>query len=206
MKLTHLLLIATLTSSTAHAAESSAEVQPIIDKVIAASGGKDKILTTFRMEEWFAVAEVAPAAQPRKVTRTSVLQPPLVWWANGKDRGDTQWNEDVWGWSLAVLLDAKSIIKPAPDIIEEGKPAYGLRITGSLEDEMRLYFSHETNLLIRMDLRNQSYHFSHWKEQDGLKYSSQCLIKKQPANKVWFHHEILKIERLRELPAHVKGK
>ena len=130
-------------------------VQPIIEKVIAAIGGKDKVLTTFRMEEWYAAAEVAPAAQPRKVTRTSTLQPPLVWWANGKDRGDTQWNEDVWGWSLAVLLDAKSIIKSAPDISEEGKPAYGLSITGSLDTEMRLYFSHATNLL-RAEFRRDS--------------------------------------------------
>jgi hypothetical protein len=193
-----------LASFTVYALEPSAEVKPIIDKVITAIGGKDKILTTFRMEEWYAVAEAAPTAQPRKVTRTSVLQPPLVWWANGKDRGDTQWNEDVWGWSLAVLLDAKSIIKPTPDITEEGQPAYGLSITGSLDTEMRLYFSHATNLLVRMDLRNQSYHFSHWKEQDGLIYSSQCVIKKQPANKPWFHHEILKLERLKELPADLK--
>jgi len=150
------------------------EAKPLIDKAVSAVGGKDKLLTLFRMEEFFHSSDQPePAAGKKRTTRSSVIEPPLYWWLGNKERAEEPAKFDVWAWTLGVLTDAKSKVEVIPDITDEGKAAFGLRVSDTVTPAMDLYFDKQSNLLLRVDWRGDFYRFSEWKEDDGVKYASR---------------------------------
>ncbi len=179
----------------------TADPKPLVDKVINAVGGKDKLLKIFRMKEIFHFGDQPEsAAGKQRSTRESILEMPGLWWVNKKERALEPAKDDVWAWTLGVLVDDKSKIEVIPDITDEGKAAFGLRVSGSVTPAMDLYFDKETSLLCRIDWRADFYRFSGWKEHDGVKYASKTVIFKKKDNKPWFFHEVTEVERLQALP------
>ena len=48
------------------------------------------------------------------------------------------------------------------------------------------------------------YRFSEWKDCDGTMYPSKCVMFRRKSGVPWFFHEILELERLKELPEDLK--
>jgi hypothetical protein len=177
------------------------EPQPLVEKALAAVGGKDKLLKTFRIKEIFHFGSTPePAEGKKRSTRESILSQPDKWWINKKERGVEPAKDDVRAWSLDLLLDEKSKFERIPDLTDEGRQLLGLRVSGSITPAMDFYFDKETSLLHRLDWRGDFYRFSDWKEHDGLKYASKTIIFKVKDSKPWFFHEVTEIERLAQLP------
>lgn len=179
----------------------TADPKPLVEKAVSAVGGKDKMLKIFRMKEIFHFGSTPePVAGKKRSTRESILAQPDKWWVNNKERGVEPAKDDVRAWSLDLLVDEKSKIEVIPDLSDEGKTCFGLRVSGSVTPAMDFHFDKDTSLLHRLDWRGDFYRFSDWKEHDGLKYASKTIIFKVKDNKPWFFHEVTEIERLAKLP------
>lgn len=179
---------------------SAQEAGPLVDKAFAAIGGRDKILTLFRIEERFNAGEMALPLD-KATPRTSVIEPPRFWWVDGKDRQGEPAKFDTWAWTLGVLVDPKTKATVIPGAEEQGQRTLALRISGSVDPAMDLHFDPETHRLIRIDWREDIYRFSQWKEQEGFGYFAKTVMFRRDSGVPWFHHEITKLERLKELPA-----
>ena len=191
--------LATLNSSYADdssASQASPEMK-LVGRVIAAAGGDDKLLTLFRMEERYSAGKefVSPGT-----ARVSVVEPPKSWWIGTKERGTEPAKITAWAWTLGVLKDPKSKLELLPDITDNEKLLTGLRITESVDPAIDMYFDKETIELIRVDWRNDIYRFSDWKNFDGTRYPAKCAMFRRSSGEPWFFHEIVTIERLKELP------
>lgn len=184
----------------------SADPEPkeLVQKVVKAAGGQDKLLTLFRIKERLAIG-ADPKAKGSE--RVSVLEPPKYWWLGKRERvGDDKEPATflVWAWTLGALTDGKSIIETIPAVMEEEKPAFGLRVKGTIEPPMDLYFDQAEQRLVRIDWRADIHRFSDWKEHDGVKYPAKCVGYKKATGKPWYFTEIVELERLKELPAGLK--
>lgn len=195
------LICSSIFQATAMAEEDAAQTQKLVKKIIATAGGKEKLLTRFRMKEQFNTGK---KRVPTGKTRNSVLEPPQYWWLGKKERGKEPAKFVVWAWTLGILTDTKSKIETIPDITENGKSLVGLRVTGSVNPALDMYFDKTNFQLERVDWRKHFFRFSEWKEQDGAKYPSKCVIYTRSSGKPWFFHEILSIERLPKLPDGLK--
>jgi len=185
--------------ATTHA--ETADTKPLVEKTIAAIGGKDKLLKTFRIKEIYHFGDKPePAEGKKRSTRESVLEMPGWWWINKKERAEEPAKYDVWAWTLGILVDEKSKIESIADLTDEGKTCFGLKVSGSVTPAMDFYFDQETALLKRLDWRADFYRFTDWKEHDGVKYASKTIIFKKKDSKPWFFHEVLEVERLAKLP------
>ncbi len=205
MKHTLALLVLLLLAPSLQAQAPESNPGPLIDKALAAVGGRDKLLTLFRIGEVFHFGDQPePPAGKQRTKRTSVIEPPLYWWLGTKERENEPAKFDVWAWSLGILTDAKSKVEVIPDLTDEGKASFGLRVSVSVTPAMDLYFDKQTNLLLRLDWRGDFYRFSEWKEHDGVKYASRTIIFKKKDGKPWFFHDVTSVERLKELPANLK--
>ena len=192
-------ILALLIATSAFA--QTADPQPLVEKALSAVGGKDKLLKTFRIKEVFYFGSTPePAEGKKRSTRESILSQPDKWWINKKERGVEPAKDDVRAWSLDLLVDEKSKIEVIPDLTDEGKACFGLRVSGSVTPAMDFYFDKETSLLQRLDWRGDYYRFSDWKEHDGLKYASKTIIFKKKDDKPWSFHEVTELERLARLP------
>lgn len=191
--------LAVLNSNCPSIADDSAASpeKEFVSKVIAAAGGEEKLLTLFRIEERFNASKerVSPGT-----SRVSVVEPPKFWWIGKKERGQEPAKITVWAWTLGVLKDTKSKIEFISDVTDNEKQLAGLQVTGSVDPAIDMYFNKTTHELVRVDWRNDIYRFSDWKEYDGTKYPSKCAMYRRKSGEPWFFHEIVTIERLKELP------
>ena len=175
----------------------------LVSRVIEAACGKDRLLKRFRItERYSAGAERAPSGTPR----TSVIEPPKYWWVGTSERGQEAAKVTVWAWTLGVLTDAESRISTIPHVMENGKELYGLRVTGSVDPALDMYFDREHSRLTRIDWRNDIYIFGKWQKYDGTVYPARTTMYRRKTRQPWFHHEILNLERLRRLPENLKRK
>jgi hypothetical protein len=201
-----LLCLLAAFSLTAFAQARNADPKPLVEKALAAVGGKNKLLKVFRIKEIFHFGNTPePPEGKNRSIRESILSQPDKWWINRKERGIEPAKDDVRAWSLDLLVDEKSQFEIIPDLTDEGKTLIGLRVSGSVTPAMDFYFDKETSLLHRLDWRGDFYRFSDWKEHDGLKYASRTIIFKVKDGKPWFFHEITELERLATLPAGLTG-
>ena len=184
----------------AWAAEIDTNTKATVAKVVAAAGGEHKLLRLFRMKERLSIG-----SDPEKKgnERASVLEPPKHWWLGKRDRV----KEDkepatflVWGWTLGALVDESSTIEAVPDVTEQDKPCFGLRVSGSISPAMEMYFDKADNRLVRIDWRSDIHRFSDWKEHDGATYPAKCVGYKKASGKPWYFTGILELERLKDLP------
>lgn len=179
----------------------TADPKPLIEKALLAVGGREKLLKTYRIQEVFHFgSNPEPDTGKKRSNRDSILSQPDLWWINKKERGPDPAKDDARAWSLDLLVDEKSRFEILPDIVDEGRTCAGLRISGSVNPAMSLYFDRETMLLRRLEWRNDFYRFSEWKDRDGLRYASRTVIFKAKTGKPWFFHDITELERLSFLP------
>jgi hypothetical protein len=192
-------VLAVLKSSHADdaAASPASPEKTLVDKAIAAAGGDDKLLTLFRMEERYSSGE---EFVPPGTARVSVVEPPKSWWIGTKERGTEPAKITTWAWTLGVLKDPQSKLELLPEMTDNEKSLTGLRITGSVDPAIDMFFDKETHELARVDWRNDIYRFSDWKDFDGTRYPAKCAMFRRNSGKPWFFHEIVSIERLKELP------
>ena len=102
-------------------------------------------------------------------------------------------------WTLQPLADARSVLTPLPDIVVEGKPARGLRVGGSIEPAMSVYFDATTHDLLKIEWRGEQFHFSTPLAVDGTRVPSRCvLIGKSGRERM--RTELHEITRLAALP------
>ena len=203
------LAAAVLTGLVAAAAEQNsmspvdaAEPPPAarVRAAVDAAGGEAKLLRLFRMEERLALGD--DPAKPGS-PRTSVVQPPKHWWLGKRDRV-AQDKEPatflVWGWTLGALVDPQSKLETLPEKEIEGRRTFGIRIGGTITPAMDLYFDEGTNLLAAIEWRSDRHVFSDYREADGCRYPAKCIGYKLKDGKRWYHTEIVKLERLAEVP------
>ncbi len=175
-----------------------------VKKVVAAVGGEGKLLKLFRIKERLNVS-ADPKGKGNE--RTSVLEPPNYWWVGKRERVKDEKEPAtflVWAWTLGALTDPKSKVEAIEDITGNDKPAFGLRVSGTVTPAMDLYFDKETSRLVRIDWRADIHRFSDWKEHDGVKYPAKCVGYKKATGKPWYFTEILALERLKDLPPEYK--
>lgn len=190
-----------LQPSSLSAQAPAADTKPLIESYISAVGGREKLLKIFRIKEIFHFGDKPePPEGKTRSTRQSILEMPAGWWLGKTERADEPAKHDVRAWNLDLLVDPQSKFEVLPEITDEGRAAAGLRVSGSIEPAMDLYFDKETNLLVRFDWRSDFYRFSDWKEHDGFKYAAKTIIFKKASGKPWFFHEITELERLAALP------
>lgn len=198
--LTHPVLFAVMilaSSATAFSPQESTPASELVQHVIEAAGGEDKLLKLFRMKEQYnAGATLKTPGTPR----TSVVEPPKSWWIGTAERGEEPAKITAWAWTLGALTDKESKIEIIADVTENEMPVAGLRITGTIDPPLDMYFDKKTYELVRVDWRNDIYRFSDWKEYDGTKYPSKCVLHRRQSGEPWFFHEILELDRLLELP------
>ena len=188
--------------STGIADDSAASPEKeLVSKVITSAGGDEKLLTLFRMEERYNSGKerVSPGT-----SRVSVVEPPNSWWIGTNERGQEPAKITAWAWTLGVLQDEKSKLALIPDVTDSEKELTGIQVTGSVEPAIDMYFDKTTHELVRVDWRNDIYRFSDWKEYDGTKYPAKCAMFRRNSGEPWFFHEIISIERLKELPEGLK--
>lgn len=176
----------------------------MIKQVVQAAGGEDKLLKLFRIRERI---NVSPDPEKKGAERVSVLEPPNYWWLGKRERV----KEDkepatflVWAWTLGALTDPKSQVSRIPDVTEADKPAFGLRVSGTITPAMDLYFDKADSRLVRIDWRSDIHRFSDWKQHDGVHYPAKCVGYKKSNGKAWYFSEILELERLQQLPDGLK--
>ena len=199
-----LCLTATVLGSNRRGVADDSAASPekeLVSKVITAAGGEEKLLTLFRMEERYNSGKerVSPGT-----SRVSVVEPPKSWWIGTNERGQEPAKITTWAWTLGVLKDEKSKLALIPDVTDSEKELVGIQVTGSVDPAIDMYFDKTTHELVRVDWRNDIYRFSEWKEYDGTKYPSKCAMFRRNSGEPWFFHEIVTIERLKELPEGLK--
>jgi len=192
------LAVAALLASLADSAEP--ETRTLVQQVVTAAGGADKLLKLFRIRERL---NVSPDPEKKGNERVSVLEPPKYWWVGKKERV----KEDkepatflVWAWTLGAMTDPASKVEMISEITESDRTAFALRVSGTINPPMDLYFDKAESRLIRIDWRADTHRFSEWKEHDGVKYPARCVGYKKATGKPWYFSEIIELQRLQELP------
>lgn len=173
--------------------------QALVERVVDAAGGQDKLLKLFRFKERLSVgSDPAKVGKPRE----SVLEPPGYWWIGKKQRDpDEPARYLAWAWTLGAVTDPQSKLEVLPEITEADKPAFGLRVSGTVTPPMDLYFDKDEARLLRIDWKSSIHRLSDWKEHNGVKYPAKCIGYKSKTNKPWYFSEIIELEPLEELPA-----
>ncbi len=176
----------------------------LVQQVVKTAGGEDKLLKLFRIRERLNVS-----ADPKKEgkERISVLEPPNFWWLGKRERVKDEKEPAtflVWAWTLGALVDPKSKVEVIAEVHESEKPAFGLRVSGTITPPMDLYFDKAENRLVRIDWRQDIHRFSDWKEHDGVNYPARCVGYKKATGKPWYFSAMLELERLTDLPDGLK--
>ncbi|MFO0950819.1 MAG: hypothetical protein U0835_06620 [Isosphaeraceae bacterium] len=190
---------------------TAAEADPktLVKQVVTAAGGEDKLLKLFRTRETVNVSSDPAKKAP---VRVSVYEPPKYWWTGKNERVKDEKKPDepaiflVWAWTLGILIDPASKLEVIPEIVEADKPAFGLRVGGTVSPAMDLYFNKADRRLVRIDWRTDIHRFSDWKEHDGVRYPAKCAGFKKATGKPWYFSEIIELERLKESPDGLKRR
>lgn len=210
-KLIFLLTIYLLLVRNVASAETDATAKKLVAEVVNAAGGENKLLRLFRFRERVLITSTpaAPPAADEKENRTSVVQVAGDWWIGTAKRDKDKVRVLCWAWSLRILLDPKSRIQVLEEITVADKPAWGLRVSESIQEPVDLYFDRESKRLIAIDYTDTRHVFSQWKKTDeGHSYPSHVVgtrFLSRPSGtleeKQWYQTDILELTPLKELPA-----
>ena len=205
--------IVLLVGESARADETDAAKR--VEQVVKAAGGKEKLLELFRFRERVLITATpaAPPAANEKGNRTSVVQVGGDWWIGPQKRDKDKVRILCWAWSLRILLDPKSQAAALPDTTVAGKPAFGLRVTGSVKDPIDLLFDPQTHRLVAIDYTDTRHVFSEWKTTEaGHQYPSHVVgyrftnrAEGKLNEKQWYQTDILELTPLAELPLELKA-
>jgi hypothetical protein len=180
-------------------ADDQAPARVLADKIVASHGGADKLLRTFKFEETYLFPN-----REKGTDRTSIIQPPNLWYVGKKERVSEENKggvcHDVWMWTLAPLVDPATKLEALPDATIEGKAAHALKVSGTIEPAMSVFFDAATNDLLKIEWKGEQFFFSAPVAVDGTRLPSKAiLIGKNGKERM--RTELKKIERLSELPA-----
>jgi len=188
--------------------------QDLVKQVVKAAGGEDKLLTLFQFRERVLITATpaAPVAKDEKGNRTSVVRVGGDWWIDTAKRDKDKVRVLCWAWSLRILLDPKSKVQTVPEVRVADRPAFGLRVTGTVKDPIDLYFDTETKRLAAIDYTDTRHVFSDWrKTAEGHQYPAHVTgfrFKNRATgaleDKQWYQTDILELTPLKELPAKLK--
>ena len=122
----------------AMANDADSATKKIVEEVVAAVGGEEKLLKLFRFRERVLITSTpaAPVAPDEKENRTSIVQVSGNWWIGTAKRDKDKVRVLCWAWSLRILLDPMSKVQTVPDISVADKPASGLRVTESVKEQI----------------------------------------------------------------------
>jgi len=186
-----------LHSFAAFAADTDADT--LAKRIVASHGGAEKLLRTFKFDETYLLL-----GRDKGTDRTSILQPPHLWYVGKTERvsesGKGGVCHDVWMWTLAPLVDPKTKLESLPDATIEGKAAHGLKVSGSIEPPMDVFFDAATDDLAKIEWKGEQFFFSAPMEVDGTRLPSKCVLIGK-TGKERMRTELRKIERLATLPA-----
>ena len=198
----------------ARAHEADTRVDELVNLAIKTMGGKEKLLDVFRFHERVLITSTPTplVAGETKGNRTSVVKVGGGWWVGTNKRNKDKVRVLCWAWSLRILLDDKSKIEAIPDIIVDKKPAFGLRVTGSVKEPIDLFFDKESKRLSAIDYTDTRHVFSDWKKAQegylypahvaGFRFADRKLRTVQ--EKQWYQTDILELVPLKELPSELK--
>ena len=181
-----------------------------VKKVIEAVGGEEKLLKLFQFRERVVISSMPPAPlkPEEKGNRTSVVEVGGDWWIGAAKRDKDKVRVLAWAWSLRILLAPESQVTRIGEITVSGKPAYGLRVAGSVKDPVDLYFEAENHRMVAFDYQDSRHFVSEWKATaEGHPYASRTIgyrfsnrEKRTLSEKPWYQTDILEPTVLKELP------
>tara|TARA_B100000519_G_C14184530_1_gene410110 strand:+ start:500 stop:1156 length:657 start_codon:yes stop_codon:yes gene_type:complete len=189
-------------------------VKSVVEQTIAAAGGEENLLKIFRFHERVLItATPTPLiAGETKGNRTSVVEVGGRWWIGTNKRNKDKVRILCWAWSLRILLDDKSKVEVIPDIVVDNKPVYGLRVTGSIETPIDLFFDKESRQIKAIDYTDTRHLLSNWKKTAqgsvypahvaGYRFTDRDL--KTITKSQWYQTDILKLTPLEELPVELR--
>jgi hypothetical protein len=103
-------------------------------------------------------------------------------------------------WTLAPLIDSKTKLESLPDSSVEGKAAHALKVSGSIEPPMNVFFDTASDDLLKIEWKGEQFLFSDPIAVDGTRLPSKCVLIGK-TGKERMRTELKKIERLQTLPA-----
>lgn len=179
---------------------ADSKTQELVDKIMQAHGGQEKMLKRFRMKE---MLNLSSDPDKKGSPRVTVFEAPNHWWlgkTNRNKNNQERATQFVWAWTLGPLLDPKSQLAPLPDSTVDGRVLLGLKLSKSVDRDIEFYFDRETLHLVRLDTGIYQFHFSDMKENDGWKYPAKCECRDKSKKSLYHSTEIVELERLSELP------
>ena len=211
MRLLRLLLATALGLASTHAAEPkpaaprgtvSPAARPLIHQAVQAAGGEASLLGYFTFKDRVLIGDKDTGFGSK---RESVMDAPQHWWLKTptgySERKDEPATFLVWAWTLRALTDPASTIDVVPDVKDGDSELWGLRVSGSVQPAMELYFAKTSGLLARIDWRTDIHRFSEWKTLPaGTKYPARVIGHKKATGKIWYFDEVTEVTPLKELP------
>lgn len=186
----------------------------LVEQVVASAGGEEKLLKLFRFRERVLITDTpaAPVTADEKGNRTSVVQVGGDWWLGTEKRGKDKVRVLCWAWSLRLLLDPKSRIEVLADSKVHAKPAFGLRVSESVNESVDLLFDPAEKRLVGIDYSDTRHVFSVWKKtSEGQSYPTHVVgyrfvdrAKGMLSEKQWYQTDILELVPLKELPVELR--
>ncbi len=182
---------------------------PLVQDVIEAAGGEEKLLRLFHISERVLIT-TTPMPLPPEVTsnRTSTVEVGTRWWVGANLREEEKVRVLCWAWSLRLLLEPQSKIESLPDAQIGDVAVRGLRVSESIPEPLDLWFDAETKQLIAIDYIDSRHLFSEWQEtESGHKYPSHVAgyryadrAARTTNAEQWYQTDILELTPLDELP------
>jgi hypothetical protein len=187
-----------LLSGSALAADSAAD--ELAKRIVASHGGADKLLRVFKFSETYHMR----GNLEKGTDRQSVIQPPHLWYVGKKERV-SQENKggvchDVWMWTLGPLANPETKLAALPDANVEGKAAHGLKVSGTIEPAMSVFFDAATDDLLKIEWKGEQFFFSAPIAVDGTRVPSKCVLVGKTGNER-MRTTLRDVQRLAELPA-----
>lgn len=202
---TNLIIGAFMISLLRSTAEPPGDAAAYAREIVASHGGAEKLLRVVKFSETYFLN----GSTEKGTDRTSILQPPKLWFVGKTERVEEENKgsvcRDVWMWTLGPLVDPATKLEVVPDIVINGKPAHGLSVSGSIEPGIRAYFDAATHDLVRIDWKEKQFHFSHPVTVDGTRVPSRCVLIAKDGKEL-IRTELRDIQRLAELPADLTPK
>ena len=200
-----IIVLSLIGSSLRVAAEPPPDAAAYAREIVASHGGAEKLLRIVKFSEtYFVNGDTAKGTD-----RTSILQPPKLWFVGTTERVEEENKgavcRDVWMWTLGPLVDSATKLEVVPDIVIADKPAHGLSVSGSIEPGIRAYFDAATRDLVRIDWKEKQFHFSHPVAVDGTRVPSRCVLTGKDGKEI-IRTELRDIQRLAEVPADLASK
>jgi hypothetical protein len=201
------LIAVVLIASQTFAAEPT---EALAEAVVAQAGGADKLLDIFRMREQIHVSKdpTPPPAADAPGNRTSIVDVGGDWWIGKKKRDQETAHVLCRAWSLRLLLEPASRLERLADVRFGDQAVVGLRVTGSVQQPLDLWFDAATNQLVAVDYLDSRHLFSDWRTTaDGRPYPAHVTGRrfadaaaKTLRDQQWYQTDLLEVTPLSELP------